>query len=83
MYISGVRPQGEIYNYNSIKMNVLRKENVEVDSADMTYDVKKAISDMAKDFTLQQYQYFVGDGVHAISKGKSDISFRTGENFVL
>lgn len=83
MYISGVHPHEEIYNYNSIKMNVLRKENVEVDLRDVSYDVKKAISDMAKDFALQQYQYFVGDGAHTISKGKSDISFRTGENFVL
>ena len=80
MHISGVRPQDEIYNYNSIRMNVLRKEIVEVDSCDKNFDVKKAISDMAKDFVLQQYQYFVGT---SSSPSKSDTSFRTGENFVL
>ncbi len=83
MYITGVCPQEEIYNYNSIKMNVLRKENVEMTFSNVKYDVSKAISDMAKDFALQQYQYFVGDGVHALTKNDVDQSFRTGKSFVL
>lgn len=83
MHISGVRPQEEIYNYNSIRMNVLRKDNVEACYGNVKYDVKKAISDMAKDFALQQYQYFVGTGSNAALTGKSNTSFRTGENFVL
>lgn len=83
MHVSGIRPQEKIYNYNSIRMNVLRKDNVDMSFGDVKYDVKKAISDMAKDFALQQYQYFVGAGSNVALAEKSNTSFRTGENFVL
>ena len=59
MFVTEIRHSDAIYNYNSIRLNVLRKEIVEADHATTNFDVKKAISDMAKDFSLQQYQYFV------------------------
>ena len=80
MFVSDVRPSEEIYSYNSIKLNILRKEIIEADRTDAKTDMKKAIADMAKDFTLQQYQYFVGKN----SMDSQDaIVFRTGKSFAL
>ena len=59
MFVTEVRHSDTIYSYNSIRLNVLRKEMVEADRAAAGFDVQKAISDMAKDMSLQQYQYFV------------------------
>ena len=59
MFVTEIRHSDAIYSYNSIRLNVLRKEIVEADKAAANFDVKRAISDMAKDFSLQQYQYFV------------------------
>lgn len=59
MFVTEIRHSDSIYNYNSIRLNVLRKEMVEADRATAGFDVKRAISDMAKDVSLQQYQYFV------------------------
>ena len=80
MFVSGVRPSEEIYSYNSIKLNVLRKEMVEADHANGKLDIKKAMADMAKDLTLQQYQYYVGKS--SADKHES-IVFRTGKSFAL
>lgn len=60
MFISDVRVNESIYSYNSIKLNVIRREIIEADKVTTKVDVKQAIADMAKDFSLQQYQYFVG-----------------------
>ena len=60
MFISDVRVNESIYSYNSIKLNVIRREIVEADKVTTKVDMKQAIADMAKDFSLQQYQYFVG-----------------------
>ena len=59
MFVTEVRPSDAIYSYNSIRLNVLRKEMVEADRAAAGFDVRGAISDMEKDISLQQYQYFV------------------------
>ena len=64
MFVSDVRASEEIYTYNSIKLNVLRREIVEADRATVKVDMKQAIADMEKDFSLQQYQYFVGKNLH-------------------
>ena len=80
MFVSDVRPSEGIYSYNSIRLNVLRKDIIEVDRCASKIDVAKAISDMAKDFNLQQYQYFVGKNDSA---NHSEIVFRTGKNFAL
>lgn len=48
-------------------------------------DVEKTMSDLEKDKVLEQYQYFVGDHVHAIAvdmNAENKIP-RSGENFVL
>ena len=79
MFVSGVRPSEEIYSYNSIKLNVLRKEIIEADRCNSKLDMKKVLSDMTKDFSLQQYQYFVGKN----EQTSSDVVFRTGGSFVL
>ena len=60
MFVSDVRPSDDIYRYNSIKLNVIRREIIEADKVTTKVDMKQAIADMAKDFSLQQYQYFVG-----------------------
>ena len=60
MFISDVRVNESIYSYNSIKLNVIRREIIEADKVNTKVDMKQAIADMAKDFSLQQYQYFVG-----------------------
>ncbi len=60
MFISDVRVNESIYSYNSIKLNVIRREIIEADKVTTKVDMKQAIADMAKDFSLQQYQYFVG-----------------------
>ncbi len=60
MFISDVRVNESIYSYNSIKLNVIRREIIEADKVTIKVDMKQAIADMAKDFSLQQYQYFVG-----------------------
>ena len=78
MFVSGIRYNEAIYSYNSIKLNVLRREMIEADCAKETADVKKAISDMAKDFSLQQYQYFVRTGAN-----QNETVFRTGKQFAL
>lgn len=64
MFISDVRVSEAIYSYNSIKLNVLRGEIIEADRASFKVDMKQAIADMEKDFSLQQYQYFVGKNLH-------------------
>ena len=79
MFVSDVRPSEEIYRYNSIKLNVLRREMIEADHCVSKSEVTKALSDMAKDFTLQQYQHFVGKTDFA----QSEMVFRTGKNFAL
>ena len=80
MFVSDIHPSDAIYRYNSIKLNVIRREMVEADRTNTKADAKKAIADMARDFTLQQYQYFVGRS----NTGKQENStFRTGKNFVL
>ncbi len=79
MFVSEVRHSDVIYSYNSIRLNVLRKEMVEADRCNQKLDMKKALADMAKDFSLQQYQYFVGKN----DKKNDDIVFRTGRNFAL
>ena len=84
MNVSGIRPREEIYAYNSIRVNVLRNQQIfeakkRNDANTVQRDIAKAISDMGKDFVLQQYQYFVGS-----SENTSDTRvFRTGENFAL
>ena len=84
MFVSGVRPNEEIYKYNSIKLKLLRKQMVEADKAEVKLDVKKVMSDVAKDFTLQQYQYFVGEASFAIAKENAmEMPLRSGENFIL
>ena len=80
MFVSDVRPCEEIYSYNSIRLNVLRKEMIEADRANGKPDLKKTMADLAKDFTLQQYQYFVGKNS---SDNKDTIVFRTGKSFAL
>ena len=80
MFVSDVRPSGAIYSYNSIKLNVLRREIVEADRANEAFDVKKAMADMAKDFSLQQYQYFVGK---KDADKQEPVIFRTGQSFAL
>lgn len=80
MFVSDVRPSEAIYSYNSIKLNVLRKEIVEADRADSAFDMKKVLADVAKDFSLQQYQYFVR---RSDADSESTPVFRTGANFVL
>ena len=79
MFVSDVRPSEEIYSYNSIRLNVLRKEMIEADRANGKLDMKKAMADLAKDFTLQQYQYFVGKNANK----QETVVFRTGKNFAL
>ena len=64
MFISDVRVNESIYSYNSIKLNVIRREIIEADKVTTKVDMKQAIADMAKDFSLQQYQYFVGKNLH-------------------
>ena len=54
MFASDIRHSEAIYSYNSIKLSVLRKDMIEADCAKEKVDVKKAMSDMEKDFTLQQ-----------------------------
>ena len=78
MFISDIRHSEAIYSYNSIKLSVLRKEMIEADCAKEKVDVKKAMSDMVKDFTLQQYQYFVRTGTN-----NTETVFRTGKQFAL
>ena len=82
MFVSDVRPSEEIYSYNSIKLNVLRREMIEADRANTNgkLDMKKAMADLAKDFTLQQYQYFVGKNS---VDNKDTVVFRTGKSFAL
>ena len=80
MFVSDVRPSEEIYSYNSIKLNVLRKEMIEADRANGKPDLKKTMADLAKDFTLQQYQYFVGKNV---DDNQKSIVYRTGKSFAL
>ena len=80
MFVSDIRPSDAIYSYNSIKLNVLRREMVEADRVNTKSDAKKAIAEMAKDFTLQQYQYFVG---RANTGRQETTTFRTGKNFAL
>lgn len=48
-------------------------------------DVEKTMSDLEKDKVLEQYQYFVGDHVHAIAIDMNTENRipRSGENFVL
>ncbi len=81
MFVSGVRPSEEIYKYNSIKLKVLRRQMIEADKVEVQLDVKKVMSDVAKDFTLQQYQYFVGN--HSSKNHDTKTSFCTGERFAL
>lgn len=80
MFVSGVRPSEEIYSYKSIKLNVLRREMIEADRANGKLDMKKTMADLAKDFTLQQYQYFVGSNS---VKTQESVVFRTGKSFAL
>ena len=80
MFVSDVRPSDDIYRYNSIKLNVLRREMIEADRSVSKREVAKAVSDIAKDFTLQQYQYFIGKS-NAMKQG--ELVFRTGESFAL
>lgn len=84
MNLSGIRPREEIYAYNSIRLNVLRGQQIleakkRCNPENIKLDVAKAVSDMSKDLVLQQYHYFVG-GNTAVSSGPV---FRTGENFAL
>ena len=81
MFISGIRHSEAIYSYNSIRLNVLRREMIEADCAkeDAIADVKKAMSDMARDFSLQQYQYFVRTN----TANQSSAGLRTGKQFAL
>ncbi len=54
------------------------------EEADITrLDVAKAVSDMEKDQILHQYQYFVGDAAHTAKGNASEMSLRSGENFIL
>ena len=80
MFVSDIRHSEEIYSYNSIKLNVLRREMIEADRANGKPDMKKTMADLAKDFTLQQYQYFVGK---TGSDKQETIVYRTGESFAL
>lgn len=80
MNVSGTRrPREEMYTYNSIRLNSLRRQNVEVDAGTTKVDVTKAISDMAKDFVLQQYQYFV----RTDTTNQNANVFRSGKKFAL
>ncbi len=81
MFVSGVRPSEEIYKYNSIRLKVLRKQMIEADEVNVKVDIKKVMSDMAKDFTLQQYQYFVGSPSQTDDDSK--VALCTGERFAL
>jgi hypothetical protein len=137
MNVSGIRPYEGFYQYNSIKLNELRGQQIAasanaaeavsdavdtvqkpeaVQSASMpvnqsfdsydfaqqyrpdetfqlkgedssieSLDAKKAVSDLEKDQILQQYQYFVGDKVHAGAQEDSLVkaSARLSENFFL
>lgn len=80
MFVSDIRPSEEIYRYNSIKLNVLRRDMIEADRRISKGEVTKAMSDMAKDFALMQYQHFVG-GSNSANSG--EVRFRTGKNFAL
>ena len=80
MFVSDVRPSEEIYSYNSIKLNVIRREMIEADRATGKPDMKKTMADLAKDFTLQQYQYFVGKNG---ADKQETVVFRTGKSFAL
>ena len=80
MFVSDVRPSEEIYSYNSIKLNVLRKEKIEADRSNGKLDMKKTMADLAKDLDLQQYQYFVGKSASARQEA---VVFRTGKSFAL
>ena len=71
MFVTEVRPSDAIYNYNSIRLNVLRKEMVEADRATAGFDMAKAKLDMAKDASLQQYQYFVGSAKAVYGGGQA------------
>jgi len=84
MNVTGIRPREEIYSYNSIKLNILRGQQIlaakkRVNAEVIRLDIAKAVSDMGKDTALQQYQYFVGGG----DTTPSTSAFRTGENFAL
>ncbi len=131
MNVSGIRPYAGFYQYNSIKINQLRVQQVEaaqaqeplqelvepaeefadvsveqnfssydfaqqyrpdeefelkgVDSDLASLDAERAVSDLAKDQVLQQYQYFVGDDAYLSVKPKQpdEVIFRSGENFLL
>jgi len=72
------RPSEAIYNYNSIRLNTLSGRMTEADAGSTKVDVAKAIADMAKDFSLQQYQYFVRTGA-----SQNDTAFLTGKKFAL
>jgi len=80
MFVSDIRPSEEIYRYNSIKLNVLRRDMIEADRRISKGEVTKAMSDMTKDFVLMQYQQFIGGSSSANS---SEVTFRTGKNFAL
>ena len=53
---------------------------IEADRANGKLDMKKTMADLAKDFTLQQYQYFVGSNS---VKTQESVVFRTGKSFAL
>ena len=72
------RPSEAIYNYNSIRLNTLSGRMTEADAGSAKVDITKVIADMAKDFSLQQYQYFVRTGAN-----QNDMAFLTGKKFAL
>ena len=51
-------------------------------------DLERAISDLERDQVLEQYRYFVGSNLSNTvkeipSEAKSDMTLRSGENFIL
>lgn len=51
-------------------------------------DLERAISDLGRDQVLEQYRYFVGSNLSNTvkeipSEAKSDMTLRSGENFIL
>ncbi len=55
-----------------------------VDADIYKLDVEKAVSDMAKDQILQQYQYFVGSSSYENAKANAaEMALYSGENFIL
>lgn len=62
--LDGMRRRPTSFNLEDISRDFTKREPYvisQVDEEAMQSDVEKAVSDMEKDRSLQQFQYFVGD----------------------